>query len=149
VWAWGYNGQGQLGSNSTVDSLVPVQVVGPDGQGFLNLGQAGATPPITPEQEAPVRADPVVVTPTPGIRNAIVITHGWNASADTWVYEMAKAVCSHIPGIPLYDQSPIADDIAKICHTADWDVWVRDWRFKADTGLTDPWEAYGHFYKSP
>jgi len=28
VWCWGYNGDGELGNNSTTDSLVPVQVSG-------------------------------------------------------------------------------------------------------------------------
>jgi alpha-tubulin suppressor-like RCC1 family protein len=35
VWAWGFNNAGQLGDNSTATSLVPVQVVGPGGQGTL------------------------------------------------------------------------------------------------------------------
>jgi hypothetical protein len=45
VGAWGYNIDGQMGNNSTTNSLVPGQVVGPNGVGFLNLG-TGATVPI-------------------------------------------------------------------------------------------------------
>lgn len=32
VWAWGYNGYGQLGNNSTTDSNLPVQVLSQDGK---------------------------------------------------------------------------------------------------------------------
>jgi alpha-tubulin suppressor-like RCC1 family protein len=35
VWAWGYNGDGELGNNSTTGSGWPVQVAGAGGTGFL------------------------------------------------------------------------------------------------------------------
>ena len=35
VWAWGEGYSGQLGNNSTADSSIPVQVVGPGGTGVL------------------------------------------------------------------------------------------------------------------
>ena len=36
VWAWGFNGNGQLGDNTTTNRLVPVQVKGPGGSGVLS-----------------------------------------------------------------------------------------------------------------
>lgn len=35
VWSWGGNGSGQLGNNTIVNALTPVQVVGPGGVGYL------------------------------------------------------------------------------------------------------------------
>jgi alpha-tubulin suppressor-like RCC1 family protein len=35
VWAWGWNGDGELGDGTTYSRGAPVQVVGPNGQGFL------------------------------------------------------------------------------------------------------------------
>jgi alpha-tubulin suppressor-like RCC1 family protein len=35
VWAWGYNGYGQLGDNTTTERHVPVEVVGAGGSGHL------------------------------------------------------------------------------------------------------------------
>ncbi len=35
VWSWGYNGDGELGNNSTGERMVPVQVHGPGNVGFL------------------------------------------------------------------------------------------------------------------
>ncbi len=36
VWAWGYNGSGQLGDGSTTDRYTPVQVLGAGGTGIFN-----------------------------------------------------------------------------------------------------------------
>ncbi|MBI3043893.1 MAG: Ig-like domain repeat protein, partial [Betaproteobacteria bacterium] len=36
VWAWGYNGSGQLGDNTTTDSVLPVQVKDAAGTGVLS-----------------------------------------------------------------------------------------------------------------
>jgi len=41
VWAWGSNGQGELGNNSTVDSEVPVQVSGLTGITAISSGGSG------------------------------------------------------------------------------------------------------------
>lgn len=35
VWAWGYNGSGELGDNTTQIRYAPVQVLGPGGTGYL------------------------------------------------------------------------------------------------------------------
>jgi len=36
VWAWGYNGYGQLGDGTETQKLIPVQVTGPGGEGVLS-----------------------------------------------------------------------------------------------------------------
>ena len=40
VWAWGFNGDGELGNNTVIDSKIPVQTLGAGGAGFLDLHQA-------------------------------------------------------------------------------------------------------------
>lgn len=36
VWSWGFNGDGELGNNSTTDSWIPVKVHGPGNAGYLS-----------------------------------------------------------------------------------------------------------------
>jgi alpha-tubulin suppressor-like RCC1 family protein len=36
VWSWGWNANGELGVGDTIDRSIPVQVLGPDGEGHLS-----------------------------------------------------------------------------------------------------------------
>ncbi|MCL2828644.1 MAG: S-layer homology domain-containing protein [Oscillospiraceae bacterium] len=48
VWAWGHNELGQLGDGTGTNRTTPVQVLGPNGVGFLNLGAEEQQPPPPP-----------------------------------------------------------------------------------------------------
>ncbi len=49
VYAWGYNGYGQLGNGSTTNATTPVEVEGPGGTGTLsNIVAIAGWEPTTP-----------------------------------------------------------------------------------------------------
>lgn len=54
VWAWGRNDWAELGDGTRIDQLTPVQVLGPGGEGHLNLFASSSSPP-TPTPPPPNR----------------------------------------------------------------------------------------------
>lgn len=93
VWAWGNNAYGGLGNNSTNNqSLVPVQVFGPGGAGFLNLGTAVTTifeQIVVPQ---PTLTPPVATFPTRFADFLSFIgTHSTEFSPETQTYLTAAA----------------------------------------------------------
>ena len=54
VWAWGWNAQGNLGDGTSINRHSPVQVLGPDGVGFLNLGVGSVVPPPHTHPTTPI-----------------------------------------------------------------------------------------------
>jgi PKD repeat protein len=69
---------------------------------------------------------------------AVVITHGWHASATDWVMEMAAKLCGNL-GASLIVSSVEDLTLTQVCQARDWDVWVVDWRSKAN--MFYPWDA--------
>jgi hypothetical protein len=82
----------------------------------------------TPEKENPQArygdGPGICTTPQTG-RNAVLITHGWNADAKEWVLLMAGDICYKIgsPSIGL----PASNALKKLCTGGLWDVFVADW----------------------
>jgi hypothetical protein len=96
-----------------------------------------------PEQSPPDRgniSEDSGPWPTPASK-AVVITHGWSDSANGWVKEMAAGVCGRL-GAGLLVSSVRDGTLTKVCQVNNWDVWVLDWRSKADTGIINPMGAY-------
>ena len=71
---------------------------------------------------------------------AVVITHGWDSDANSWVKEMAYKICIQIGEnltvhLAVDDPAP-ANWITPVCSaTTDgvrWDVWIADWRTEAN-----------------
>lgn len=73
-------------------------------------------------------------TVAPGSK-AVVITHGWNSSASTWVQEMAKAICAKL-GFNDPFKKVNSNDLTPMCQVNKdnnlWDVWVYDWQTDAE-----------------
>jgi uncharacterized repeat protein (TIGR02543 family) len=82
----------------------------------------------TPEKENPQTrygdGTGICTAPQTG-RNAVLITHGWNADATQWVLLMAGDICYKIgsPSIGL----PASNALKKLCTGGLWDVFVADW----------------------
>ena len=82
----------------------------------------------TPEKENPQTrygdGTGICTAPQTG-RNAVLITHGWNADTKKWVLLMAGDICYKIgsPSIGL----PASNALKKLCTGGLWDVFVADW----------------------
>ncbi|MEI2774003.1 MAG: hypothetical protein V9G98_25915, partial [Candidatus Competibacter sp.] len=100
----------------------------------------------TPEKEQPrprFQGVPGGGCTAPTGRNAVVITHGWNAKATEWVYGMATEICKlEAPGATLFPLYPNA--ISPSCSGTQWDVWMIDWRDMASSPWS--WTAYANAY---
>lgn len=64
--------------------------------------------------------------------NALLITHGWRADAQSWVIEMAAEACDRMASSrTLASVDP--NVLTKVCQSNGWDVWALDWRTSART----------------
>ncbi|HEX7151585.1 MAG TPA: S8 family serine peptidase [Thermoanaerobaculia bacterium] len=102
---------------------------------------------VSPELTRPERTNLIEESgPWPAAAGkAVLITHGWRASAapkvsgeQTWVKEMAEKMCGRLSADRVVT-SVGAGALTKMCQAQGWDVWVMDWSARADTGL--PWSA--------
>ncbi len=111
VWAWGYNGYGQLGNNTITNSTVPVQVFNADGTPFNNIkaiaaggafsvalmndgtvwawgyngfGQLGIDPAKTPFSSIPVQVAglPVIKAISAGLDHVLAL----DGSGNIWAW---------------------------------------------------------------
>jgi hypothetical protein len=102
----------------------------------------------TPNMEDPIRFENSCASPNPDgvVRKAVVITHGWNASADDWVKDMAQSICNEVakPATPEIYLSTLNSACLR-CRANSWDVWIVDWNDRACKDFvycTAPWEAW-------
>ena len=81
VWAWGFNGAGQLGDGTQTDRLAPVQVQGPGGAGNLTdviAIAAGGYVSLALKSDGTVWSwgGPVTPVQVTGLANVIAIARG-------------------------------------------------------------------------
>ncbi len=80
-------------------------------------------------------------------RNAVVITHGWNSDIEAWAIDdenktgVADKICEKLNS-SVFEYSSYEDDIFLRCSTQEWDVFVLDWRSKANLNLSDSTWSY-------
>jgi PKD repeat protein len=75
---------------------------------------------------------------------AIIITDGWNASADGWLSELTGDMCNSLKGVFVF---AYPDAITRVCQGSGWDVWVVDWQSKA--GLLTNGSPLAAYHASP
>lgn len=90
-----------------------------------------------PETETPVRKSIAVTCPAAGVAvcestntKAVLITHGFNATAFDWVTDMALGMCAKVGATQYYSNFAV-DSLIPVCSGGGWDVWVNDWSTNA------------------
>ena len=86
-----------------------------------------------------VEREPDPILPPSSATKAVVITHGWNSDAPTWVQEMTHAVCRDLgfigpfPSVAAQEKAG-EGKYTRVCSAFSgsvWDVWAIDWRSDA------------------
>ncbi len=99
----------------------------------------------TPEQTDPDRSTLGITCSTTDCSTtstkAVLITHGYNATASDWIEDMAQAICRRLPATQYYSTRK-ADSLMSICSGNGWDVWTTDWRTMAFATSLLPPNAY-------
>jgi len=109
-----------------------------------NRNASGVFRTATPWQDPPERIDGGAVgEPAVPQTGAVVITHGWNATAVDWVEEIAQAICRTLSATQYYDNRH-PDRLMPICSSNGWDVWTADWSTTAFLLSPFPRDAYVH-----
>jgi alpha-tubulin suppressor-like RCC1 family protein len=121
VWAWGYNGYGQLGDDTTDDHYTPVQVKGPDGIGMLSGVSAIAA---GLDYSAALKSDGTVV---------------WTWGNNDYGKLGDSTTTSSTTPVVVSSLSGVAAIAAGICHTVvlknDGSIWT--WGYNGAGGLGD------------
>lgn len=136
VWAWGYNGKGQLGDGTTTDRNTPVQV------SSINLYDATATPTPTPTPTSasaqlpdagvsPVQYDPTTKRFARLLTDKGGVYFGYRNSSGEWGNEF---VCEYFGGDAqlLFDSEGVPHVFVESedmdAEFASWDLELFHWR---------------------